>query len=101
MTVPITLNGTFGFKDTYDWADSHGKTIELSGLEGLHIPDSYANLVEKRGLAKSYPVSGTMRANSPTRGWCAGLCVDPWGRTLGDLWRTSPSALHGHRNKGA
>jgi hypothetical protein len=64
MTVPITLNGTFGFKDTYDWADSHGKSVTFKGVT---IPDSYANLVEKQGLAKSYPVSGTTHAKINTQ----------------------------------
>jgi hypothetical protein len=64
IPTPITLNGTFGFKDTYDWADSHGKSVTLKGVT---IPDSYANLVEKQGLAKSYPVSGTTHAKINTQ----------------------------------
>jgi hypothetical protein len=67
----------------------------------MKVPDSHANEVEKQGLAKSDPVSGTSRAKYPTRGWCAGLCVDLKGQTMGNLWRTIALTLHGQQNKGA
>jgi hypothetical protein len=54
----VTFDGTFDFDDKYDWAESKGKNINLGGMT---IPDTWAELVEKQGLAKGFLVDGKIK----------------------------------------
>ena len=48
------FTGNWHFSDWYTWDDA--KNVHLLGVE---IKDSYANLVEERGWAKSFEEKGT------------------------------------------